>query len=223
MKSFNLADGNRYTSNLITAAMSNWDELLARSLKHYLVPGFNSIILRHSPSLTLRLYVLKPGESSLAGSLSPANNVLWIHNHNFAFRCQTIVGWMKNLLYSEVSCSTDQGAWFKYNYQSALKSSDGRMHLCAQGPVNLALNEVEYVPKGFYYEMQPQQLHRILVPEDDLVVLLFWQYQKVPITQQLYSNKELEPSPDLTGLNQKFNSEELRALLEMVLARLRHH
>ncbi len=222
MKSFNLTDGKCFTSSLINTAMSNWDELLAKSRQHYLVPGFNSIILKHSPSLTLRLYVFKPGESNLAGSLSPTNNVLWIHNHNFAFRCQTLVGWMKNLLYSEVSCSTDQGAWFKYNYQSALKSSDGRMHLCPIGPVNLALNEVEYVPEGFYYEMLPQQLHRILVPDDELVVLLFWQYKKVPITQQLYSNKELETSPDLTGLNQKFISEELKALLEMVLARLWH-
>jgi hypothetical protein len=218
---FNLPEEASSATKLIVEAMKNWDVLLSLALKNYHVPGFNSIILKRTPALTLRLYVCKPGESSLSESLSPDNNTLWIHNHRFFFRCQTLAGWMKNLVYSESETTTDQGQWFKYKYKSALASADERMHLAALGRVNLALEQVEDVPAGFCYQMLPEQLHRILVPNDELVIMLFWEHEKVEIVQQLYSKRELPASPETTSSNQKFKPDELRELLDLVLERLK--
>ncbi len=194
--------------------------LLANALKNYHVIGFNSILLTKSDDLVVRLYVCKPGESHLQNSLDQNDNTLLIHNHRFFFQSEVLLGWMANLLYTEAVTATAAGEWFKYGYSSALLNSDGRMHLVPEGKAHLSLDSVQYVREGDFYEMQPAQLHKILVPNDQMVIMLFWEHAKVQIDQKLYSRYALPESPSTEGMNQRFSSGELCELLNLVLEAL---
>lgn len=194
--------------------------LLAHALKNFQVIGFNSILLAKSENLVLRLYICKPGETHLDNSLDQNDNTLMIHNHRFFFQSEVLVGWMANLLYSESAMATEAGRWFKYGYSSALMSADGRMHLVPEGQKHLSLDSVEFVHEGGFYEMKPAQLHKILVPNDRMVVILFWEHEKVQIDQKLYSRYPQPESPGTDGMNQRFSGDELHGLLVQVLEAL---
>lgn len=211
----------KFACSLIRQALTTkFPFLLAHALKNFQVTGFNSILLAKSDDLVLRLYVCKPGESQLRNSLDQNDNTLMIHNHRFFFQSEVVVGWMANLLYTESEMATAHGEWFKYGYSSALMNSDGRMHLVPEGKVHLSLDAVQYVYEGDFYEMQPEQLHKIMVPNDRMVIILFWEHAKVQIDQKLYSRYALPESPSTEGLNQRFSSGELRDLLNLVLEAL---
>ncbi len=194
--------------------------LLTHALKNFHVIGFNSILLAKSEDLVLRLYVCKPGESHLANSLDQNDNTLMIHNHRFFFQSEVLLGWMANLLYTEAAQATEAGQWFKYGYSSALMSVDRQMHLVPEGKVHLSLDAVQNVGEGDFYEMQPAQLHKILVPNDRMVVMLFWEHTKVQIEQKLYSRYALPESPSTGGMNQRFSDHELHETLNQVLEAL---
>ena len=212
----------KFARAMIEYALKNsFPFLLKNALRNFQVQGFNSILLHKSEDLVLRLYVCEPGKSHLGNSLDQNDNVLWIHNHRFLFDSEVLVGWMANLLYSESAEQTEAGQWFKYGYKSALTANDGRMHLAEEGQVNLSLDSVQYVHEGDFYEMKPEALHKILVPEDQLVVMLFWERTKVQIDQKLYSRYALPESPDTAGTNQRFEEEDLRRILKVAIDALR--
>lgn len=212
----------KFARSLIHNALTTrFPAVLEHALKNFHVSGFNSILLSKSDDLVLRLYVSKPGDSCLHNSLDQNDNTLLIHNHRFFFQSEVVLGWMANLLYSESHTHTEAGDWFKYGYSSALMSADGRMHLRDEGRVHLSLDSVQYVREGEFYQMQPVQLHKILVPNDRMVVMLFWEHMKVNIAQKLYSKYALPESPSTDGMNQRFSCAELRDLLGLVLDALK--
>ncbi len=200
---------------------TNFSFVLANALENFQVIGFNSILLHRSDDLVLRLYVCEPGKSNLDKSLDQDDNTLLIHNHRFYFQCQTLFGWMANLTYSESQERTEAGRWFKYGYKSAITSNDGMMRLSLEDSVNLSLDSVEYIEEGDSYELQPEQLHKILVPSDRLVVMLFWEHAKVQIDQKLYSRCVMPLCSPTRDTNLQFAEPELRRVLSVVTAALK--
>ncbi len=53
-----------FIKNLLTLCLEqNLQQMLQNSYRNYHVKGFNSLILSRSNTLTLRLYICKPGET----------------------------------------------------------------------------------------------------------------------------------------------------------------
>lgn len=212
---------NTFSRNLIARLVQeNFPAILEHSLRNCHVKGFNSIFLMRSDVVSLRLYVCLPGETELHKGIDPNDTVLMAHNHRFFFQCQTLKGWMQNLIYSESATATDQGLWFKYAYQSAITSGDRKMRLEPQGQVHLALDKTETVSAGQSYAFEADQLHRIVVPNDELVVLLLWEHRRSDHTQFAYSKQSLPDSLPTVGLYDKFEKAALRQLIDHVLASL---
>jgi hypothetical protein len=95
------------------------------------------------------------------------------------------------------------------------------MRLAPEGSVNLSLDSLQRVEEGDSYMMRPEQLHKILVPSDQLVVMLFWEHAKVQIDQKLYSRYELPEVSSTDGTNLRFTQVELRRILDVVVSALK--
>lgn len=188
--------------------VANW------SLTDYQVAGFTSLMLHRSPEMNIRLYVSEPGKTSLAGSLDPKDNTLWIHNHRFAFQCQTLMGRMGNVLFEECNEETRWGSYYKYMYQSALQL--GTMRAFPRGEVFLDSPNYYMVKSGESYYMDSTQLHKIWVPDDELVVLLFWEFQRSRGHTMMYSKEQLPFNPDTSELYTKMSNDEVHRVLELV-------
>ena len=78
-----------FFKNLLNLSLEkNLQQMVEESYKDYHVRGFNSIILSRSNTLTLRLYVCKPGDTEL----NPDNDEILVHNHGFDFQTQVLTG-----------------------------------------------------------------------------------------------------------------------------------
>jgi len=132
----------KFIKNLLKICLEqNIQQLVEDSYKNYHVKGFNSIILSRAPNLTLRLYICKPGETEL----NPNNDGVLVHNHSFDFQTQVLTGYMENAVYEPSNVETDQGVWYKYIYESALKSNDNIMRLKFLDETYLKLTEINRV------------------------------------------------------------------------------
>lgn len=198
----------------------NFSAILSHSLGNCHVKGFNSIFLLRNEALSLRLYVCRPGETALHKGLDPNDPTLWIHNHRFYFQCQTLLGWMENLTYSESASPTDQGVWNKYRYQSALAANSNQARLICEGQVNLSLDKVHRVGADEFYAFEADQLHRIVVPNDEYVIMLFWEHARVENIPYAYTKESLPETPCMTGLYTPYTEAALRALIDEVLEKL---
>jgi len=193
----------------------NLPQMVAKSYRHYHVRGFNSIILAAAPELALRLYVCLPGETDLR----PDNDHIFVHNHSFDFQTQVLVGHMDNALYEvQPTPCPEVPLWYQYRYASALKNSTRQMGLTPLGQVPLAEVRRRRVKAGESYFLRHPELHRIYVPADRLVAMLFWQHAKVDQVPLLFSPAPLPEILPTAGLYQRFAGEaELGALVQLVI------
>lgn len=195
----------------------NQQHMLAKSYKDYHVKGFNSIILNSSENLTIRLYVCLPGETTLN---SNNDNVL-VHNHSFDFQTQVLIGYMENAIYEASVIKTQEGIWHKYIYESALSNTTREMRLKFVEQTPLELVKLQHVEAGASYCLHHQELHRIFVPDDQLVAMLFWQHCKVEQTPLIFSKVAQPEVFPTTGLYNRFASEkEIRDLVHLVIENL---
>ncbi len=196
----------------------NLDQMLATAYRDYHVAGFNSIILSQSPTLTLRLYVCKPGETAL----HPDNDQILVHNHSFDFQTQVLLGYMENAVYTVVEAPSAQAKpWYQYTYESAVLRDDHTMRLQFLNQTPLMLNRLERVAAGQSYGLHHDELHRIFVPSDRLVAMLFWQHRRVEQTPLIFSKvpqPQIFPTQDLYH---RFDSAaELKDLVHLVIDHL---
>lgn len=188
-------------------------QMVAKSYRHYHVRGFNSIILSASPELTLRLYMCLPGETELR----PENDRILVHNHGFDFQTQVLVGHMENVVYAVKPAPSAAPPWYQYRYDSALKNEAHQMRLTPMGPVPLTEVQRQRVEAGQSYFLQHQELHRIFVPADRLVAMLFWQHARVEQDPWLFSPVPLPEIFPTEGLYERLEQEDLRALVQLVI------
>ncbi len=192
-------------------------QMLDKSYKNYHVKGFNSIILSCSQNLTVRLYVCQPGETEL----NPNNDNILVHNHSFDFQTQVLTGYVDNAVYETSDFATKEGIWHKYIYESALRSKKREMKLTFIEQTNLELVEIQRVEAGSSYFLNHKKFHRIFVPNDRLVSMLFWQHQKVEQTPIIFSKI---PQPEIfptDGLYHRFSGEnEIRDLVHLIIESL---
>lgn len=179
------------------------------ALRDYHVKGFNSIVLAKSPQLTIRLYVCFPDEHELD---DPFDNTLLVHDHSFDFECTTLAGYMANFTYDELPGEN----WYKYEYQSALKEGQGTMSFIPLGRCNLEVVNAETVYPGESYYFDSRSLHKIAVPKDLFVSMLFWEYSHIEKPSLLYSMEPLDPEVEPDGLYNRFDIDELDRTIETV-------
>lgn len=196
------------------------NDLPPRAVTDYQVEGFTSIVLHRSDELNIRLYVSEPGKTNLAGSLNPDDNTLWIHDHRFTFQCETLIGKMGNLLFEEgFPSGSPFGSFYKYKYYPALGL--GRpMILQPMGETTLSLVSQEMIRAGESYSMDDSQLHKIWVPDDRLVAMLFWEYRRLKTFTYTYSKVPLDLNPDTSNLYTELSEDELHRILDLVCENL---
>jgi hypothetical protein len=200
---------SHFFKNLLNFCLSNrLDQMLATAYRDYHVPGFNSIILSQSPTLTLRLYVCKPGETALR----PDNDQVLVHNHGFDFQTQVLLGYMENAVYEVPPAQAAQAeSWYQYTYESALLRDDHTMRLQFLGQVPFVMCRLERVAAGQSYALRHPELHRIFVPSDRLVAMLFWQHRRVKQTPLIFSRV---PQPEIFPTQHLYNRFESTAALK---------
>lgn len=213
---------DNFALNLVGSLIDqNYDEIRERALQDYVVPGFTSLVLHRSEKLTIRLYVVRKGESRLANTLDPYDNSLWIHDHRFDFECQTLAGYMANLRFIERAVGTTKdaawGTWYKYRYESALTRPDRQIEVVPLGMADLELREINWVREGQSYYMPHTQYHRILVPKGCSTVMLFWEHERIPKDSILFSREELPKHPSTEGLYHRMGEYEFNELVDFVL------
>ncbi len=207
-----------FIKNLLNLCLDqNIQQMLDKSYKDYHVKGFNSIILACSESLTLRLYVCCPGETEL----NSENDNILVHNHSFDFQTQVLTGYIENAIY-EISKTNEIGEiWYQYIYTSALINNTQEMNLKLVEKAYLTLTQLQKVEAGASYFLRHHELHRIFVPTDRLVSMLFWQHQKIEHTPVIFSKV---PQPEIfpiAGLYNRFSEEkEIRNLVHLVIESL---
>lgn len=207
-----------FVKNLLTLCLEqNLQQMLQKSYKDYHVKGFNSLILSCSDAVTLRLYICKPGETEL----NDQNDNILVHNHGFNFQTQVLLGSMENAVYEVSPTATEQGLWHKYIYKSALKHQRNNMNLEFLEQTYLELTRLEKVKAGESYFLRHHQLHRIFVPADRLVAMLFWQHRKVDQTPLIFSKVSQPAIFPTSGLYNRFSSiEEISDLIQLVIQNL---
>ncbi|NJM48073.1 MAG: hypothetical protein HC860_19425 [Alkalinema sp. RU_4_3] len=183
-----------FTRNLLELCLDqNLQQMLDKSYKDYHVKGFSSIILSCSESLTIRLYICCPGETEL----NPSNDNILVHNHSFDFQTQVLTGYMENAIYEVSKNETAEGTWYQYIYESALRNQAQEMKLKFIDQTYLELVQLQRVEAGLSYFLNHSEFHRIFVPNDCLVSMLFWQHQKVEQTPIIFSKV---PQPEFFQL-----------------------
>jgi hypothetical protein len=188
----------------------NWDFVLGHALKNFHVPGFNSLLLMQAPELTVRLYLIRPGECPALADIN--DNQLLIHNHRFSFESMTLCGRVQNRRFQEVVLPAD--SYDRYEYFSALEE---KHRLDFQERVYLQGAEVEEIEEGTSYSMLSWELHRIALPQDQFTAILFMEHTRQEIPALLYSQVPLTPENDpcaLPELYQHFEEAELQALVQ---------
>ncbi|MGK7890142.1 MAG: hypothetical protein AB4042_12475 [Leptolyngbyaceae cyanobacterium] len=208
----------KFLENLLKLCLEqNLQLMLDKSYKDYHVKGFNSLILSHSENLTIRLYVCKPGETEL----NPGNDNILVHNHSFDFQTQVLTGYMENAVYEVSKNDENEGVWYKYVYESALENQDHLMKLRFLEKVHLSLTKLQKIDAGSSYFLYRDEFHRIFVPQDRLVSMLFWQHQKVKQTPIIFSKVSQSEIFSTEGLYNRFSGEaELYDLIDLVIKNL---
>ncbi|MEO1093537.1 MAG: hypothetical protein AAFX01_01390 [Cyanobacteria bacterium J06638_28] len=195
----------------------NHPQMLAKSYQDYHVKGFNSIILTSAENLTIRLYICLPGETAL----NPNNDNILVHNHSFDFQTQVLIGYLENAVYETSKVTTQEGVWHKYIYESALNNTTGEMKLKFIEETPLELVKLQHVEAGASYCLHHHELHRIFVPNDRLVAMLFWQHRKIEQTPLIFSKVAQPEVFPTTGLYNRFASKkEIRDLVHLVIENL---
>ncbi|HEY9598639.1 MAG TPA: hypothetical protein V6D33_13310 [Cyanophyceae cyanobacterium] len=207
-----------FIKNLLQLSLGqNLSWMIKSSYKNYHVKGFNSIILFQSDNLTIRLYICKPGETQL----NPYNDNILVHNHRFDFQTQVLTGYMENAVYEPSETETEEGVWYKYLYESALKNHEHKMRLELLDKTYLNLTKIERVEAGSSYFLRHDEFHRIFVPDDRLVSMLFWQHQKVENIPIIFSKVPQPENFPTEGLYNRFADEiEIRDLINLVIEHL---
>jgi hypothetical protein len=124
---------------------------------------------------------------------------------------------MENAVYEPSETETEEGAWYKYLYQSALKNNEQKMKLEFIDKTYLNLTQIERVESGSSYFLRHNEFHRIFVPDDRLVAMLFWQHQKVENTPIIFSKIPQPETFTTEGLYNRFADEtEIRDLIQLV-------
>jgi hypothetical protein len=207
-----------FIKNLLDLCLDqNIQQMLDKSYKDYHVKGFNSIILACSESLTLRLYVCCPGETAL----NSENDNILVHNHSFDFQTQVLAGYIENAIYKISENNQTGEIWYQYIYESALRNETQEMRLEFAKETCLTLTQLQKVHAGSSYFLRCHELHRIFVPADRLVAMLFWQHQKIEQIPMIFSKvPQLEIFPT-AGLYNRFSEEkEIRNLVHLVIESL---
>lgn len=195
----------------------NMQQILDSSYKDYHVKGFNSIILSRSKNLTIRLYICRPYETELNSS----NDHILVHNHGFDFQTQVLTGYMENAVYDLSPTRTAEGVWHQYIYESALKNREQKMTLTFLKQVYLELTQLQRVEAGSSYFLRHHQFHRIFVPNDRLVSMLFWQHQKINHTPIIFSKVSQPEVFSTADLYNRFSGEtEIHTLINSVMETL---
>jgi len=209
-----------FIKNLLQLSLDqNLHWMIKSSYKDYHVKGFNSIILFQAINLTIRLYVCQPG----ATELNPNNDNILVHNHSFDFQTQVLTGYMENAVYEPSENETKEGAWYKYLYESALKNNHNypKRNLNFLDKTYLNLSQIERVETGSSYFLHHDEFHRIFVPNDRLVTMLFWQHQKVENIPIIFSKVPQPENFPTEGLYNRFSDEaEIRDLIYLVIENL---
>ena len=209
----------------------NRELILKYAIKDFHVEGLYSLMLFRSETLKIRLYVIKEGVKSLETTHLHKDTSLSVHNHPFDFQCQTLTGYMENLIYyiDDGTNSIDYSQieqfeenkntkWFKYTYSGALMDKEKKMRLKDEENVEIIGPKVQKVPKGESYHFESIELHRIRVPSNETTIMLFWEHEKIEnFVSKIYSSVALPEATDYSSFYQPMSVDEVEDLISFIL------
>lgn len=194
------------------------------SFANFHTRGLTYINLLRTPALTAKLYIIEPG----AVQHNAQGYLVNPHNHSYCFHTFVVQGWMRNISFVKsnnshtgsdhrldstlnLQPSTQKEPWERFDYNSPLRGGNGFIH---RGSVALQAirNPVLYVGDSYY--LRDDEVHTIVVPENERVVLFLLQYADIRLITNYYQKDKKPPSTE--GLYTKMHVDDVRDCIDSV-------
>jgi len=190
------------------------DTIVSNSYKDFHAKGVDYICVRRSPSLTVKLYFFD-------GDASKTGEVVYPHDHRYAFDTLVLVGAIENVRYAtdRRRAAGDRVGPLVYNefeYRTPLNGGNG---FTFRRQRVLAETSRDRYDQGEVYSQFPSEIHTIRIAEDRTVLFLRQYADEVPVdapTRTFARGAE----PKLDGLYSRFTPDEVITRLERVAAPL---
>lgn len=206
-------------------AVAFWKQWIALQLRHNLArmaelsiksfhfPGLNYICFEFTPAHTIRLYIVEP-----ADNLDTTN--VQIHNHLYDSQLLALHGWIKNRVYHLDNERQDFNA---YHLTSALhpENQERRIKLKFLGKKGLrCVREITLTPGQSHFQKHTE-IHNVENDPKALTAFMVFEFPTVKERSTLFSQRDLGDTIPTPGCYLRFEPEELRALVQGLLDRMR--
>jgi hypothetical protein len=184
------------------------EKCLQNSFKNYHTEGLYYINLFRDLDLTVKLYFMMPG-------LVKNRNVGYLvspHTHAYNFTTEVIKGSVRHLILTEDAPKDPNYQWYKYKYESIKKPEDRLSYI---GETNLGIeSDFNYVQGQSYY-VDTDTIHSLIVPEDEMTILLLHQFEDKVSETDFYTT--LSEKPSFKNIYKGYTEDEVKALLNIVM------
>ena len=162
--------------------------------------GFDKIVLFQDSEtkMKLRLHIWHP--LLIPNTTRPRQNV---HNHRWDFSSAVLIGYADNVMYRFASPEEVGEEFFHYRYYA--RGSKEHYEVEERGKTNLVCTGTQRVKKDDIYSVNNEMLHRVDIPDGELVATLIITHENVGwVTNDLLSERSMGfdnttlPSPAMT-------------------------
>lgn len=180
-------------------------EVLANSYKNFHAKGLDYVCLARTPLVTVKVYLLDGDATKVPEVVNP-------HDHRYRFRTEVLRGEMADFRYHR---SRDRGPTYQlFDYRTPLNGGDGFTYV---GDERLEQSTITRLYERETLESRPQHIHTISMRSDQCALLLHQYADEVPVDQPTRCwVRKGNPSPDTSGLYEKFTEDEIVARLRLI-------
>lgn len=187
---------------------ANIKDIQSNSFKNFHAVGLNYICLFRSPNLTIKIYIIRPGESAP----NKDGYIVCPHSHRYNFQTLVLAGKISNVVFKEFSYGETHmyPPYYKFKYVTPLDNGPATSSFV--GPATLIIDYKQQLDSGGSYFFPVPKIHSLKIQHDKYTALLLHQYKDTETETELFTNSPQLPSYD--ELYQKFSEEEIYYLME---------
>lgn len=172
------------------------NSVIEHSFKNFHTKGLDYICLKRSEEHTRKAYFFDGDVSKLPDVVNP-------HDHRYDFDTTIITGRMSNSHY-EIS---DEGRRYnQFEWRTPLNGGNG---FTWKKEIQLKETVRENFVQGEHYYMAAEEFHTIRMHSDQVIIILDQYDDVVPFDKPTVTFMQEKALPNLSGLYEKFNEDEV--------------
>jgi len=198
--------------------MDTRDQYLAEcqtnSYKNFHCKGLDYICMFRTPNFTDKFYFFN-------GDVSKLPEVVFPHNHRYAFQTRVLCGSLLDIRYEE----SEHGDVFqRYDWMTPLNGGNGFTHVAEEKLRPCDSNLIG--PNDWGLDTKHDEIHTIKVMEHQTILRIIQWKDVVPMNKPTQTWARNKVPPSLSGLYEKFTTDEIInkfAILEEFLPIIGHY